>query len=215
MGYLDNSTITVDAILTKHGRWKLSDGQSLGISKFALSDDGVDYNLWNIDHASGSDSYGEAIKNLPQLEAVPDDSMLLRYKLMTLDRGTVYMPILKLTPSSADSLTISLQGAAGAIEINPTTQNGPPEQYEFTMHNSAPFQLTQHAQPMGGNSGKSLPNRADAQQQVKIVGKTLKLQAKPTDQKIVTGVTVTGKTSGVTGFTTITILENIKKFTSR
>ena len=45
MGYLNGNTITVDAILTKHGRQKLAEGQALGITKFALSDDGVDYKL--------------------------------------------------------------------------------------------------------------------------------------------------------------------------
>ena len=35
MGYLNGNTITVDAILTKHGRQKLAEGQSLGITKFA------------------------------------------------------------------------------------------------------------------------------------------------------------------------------------
>ena len=46
MGYLDNSSITVDAILTKKGRELLAKGDgSFQITKFALSDDEVDYNL--------------------------------------------------------------------------------------------------------------------------------------------------------------------------
>ena len=44
MGYLDNSSITVDAILTKRGRELLArnDG-SFQITQFALGDDEVDY----------------------------------------------------------------------------------------------------------------------------------------------------------------------------
>ena len=44
MGYLDNTSITVDAILTKRGRELLSrnDG-SFKITQFALSDDEIDY----------------------------------------------------------------------------------------------------------------------------------------------------------------------------
>ena len=90
MGYLDGSTVTVDAILTKHGRKLLAQGQGLGITKFALSDDGIDYDLWNPDHPSGSANYGTAIENLPQLEPTPDDSTVMRYKLTTLNRNTKY-----------------------------------------------------------------------------------------------------------------------------
>ena len=41
MGFLDNSTITVDAILTKRGREILSQGGNFNITKFALSDEEV------------------------------------------------------------------------------------------------------------------------------------------------------------------------------
>ena len=46
MGFLDNTTITVDAILTKKGRELLARGQNeFRITKFALADDEIDYNL--------------------------------------------------------------------------------------------------------------------------------------------------------------------------
>jgi len=50
MGYLDNTSITVDAILTKKGRQKLASGQSLNITKFALGDDEIDYTLYEPAH---------------------------------------------------------------------------------------------------------------------------------------------------------------------
>ena len=62
MGFLDNSSITVDAVLTKKGREILSRGGNLDIGSFTLSDTGVDYTLWNTDHPSGSANYGEAIE---------------------------------------------------------------------------------------------------------------------------------------------------------
>ena len=59
MGYLDNSSITVDAILTKKGRELLSKGRnSFNITQFALADDEIDYNLWNPAHPLGSSYYG-------------------------------------------------------------------------------------------------------------------------------------------------------------
>jgi hypothetical protein len=72
MGFFNSNTQVVDAILTRYGRDKLAGGQSLGITRFALSDDGVDYDLWNTQHPSGSTSFGEAIESMPVLEAFPD-----------------------------------------------------------------------------------------------------------------------------------------------
>ena len=88
MGILDNDTVIVDAILTKLGRDKLRQGQPLGITQYAFGDTGVDYNLYNPDHPSGSDAYGQAITGLPQLEAFPDDDVFLRSRLFgTGERG--------------------------------------------------------------------------------------------------------------------------------
>ena len=92
MGYLDNSTIVVDAVLTKQGRKLLALGQGLNISYFTLTDTGVDYSLWNPDHPSGSAYYGEAIENLPNLEALPNASYFMRNNLITLSRDVVALP---------------------------------------------------------------------------------------------------------------------------
>ena len=100
MGYLDNSTITVDAVLTKQGRRLLAQGQPLGITSFCLSDTGIDYNLWNTGHPSGSAYYGEAIENLPQVEALPQAEFFMRNKLVTMNRDTTAMPILDISPTA-------------------------------------------------------------------------------------------------------------------
>ena len=92
MGYLDNSTIVVDAILTKHGRKLLASGQGLNISYFTLTDTGVDYSLWNPDHPSGSAYYGEAIENMPNLEALPNSAYFMRNNLLTMNRDVKAMP---------------------------------------------------------------------------------------------------------------------------
>ncbi len=96
MGYLDNSSITVDAVLTKKGRDILKNGGSLNITSFTLSDTGVDYTLWNPDHPSGSAFYGEAIENLPQLEASVHSEYNLRNRLVTMNQNTIAIPALKL-----------------------------------------------------------------------------------------------------------------------
>ncbi len=96
MGYLDNSSITVDAVLTKKGREILKNGGNLNITNFTLSDTGVDYTLWNSDHPSGSAFYGEAIENLPQLEASVHAEYNLRNRLLTLNQDTVSVSALVL-----------------------------------------------------------------------------------------------------------------------
>lgn len=118
MGYLNNQVLTVDAILTKKGRELLAknDG-SFRITQFSLADDEIDYTLYNPTHPSGSAYYGEAIDNMPLLEAFPDESQIMKYKLATLPRGTAKLPVLDLGYSA---ITLK-QGAS--IAITPQTLN--------------------------------------------------------------------------------------------
>ena len=129
MGYLNNSVVTVDAILTKKGRELLARGDgSFRISQFALADDEIDYTLYNTSHPSGSAYYGEAIENMPLLEAFPDETQVMKYKLATLPRGTAKLPIIEagyasITLKQGSSLTITPQtlnylGAAQAFETS-------------------------------------------------------------------------------------------------
>ena len=116
MAYLSNQTVTIDAILTKKGRQYLSEG-TFDITQFACSDDDVDYTLYNPNHPSGSAFYGEAILNLPILEAFPDDNQCMKYKLVTLPQGTSNLPVI-----SIGYTTISLQQGA-SLSITPQTLN--------------------------------------------------------------------------------------------
>ena len=118
MGYLNNSVVTVDAILTKKGRELLARGDgSFRITQFALADDEIDYTLYNTSHPSGSAYYGEAIENMPLLEAFPDENQIMKYKLTTLPRGTAKLPILE---AGFASITLK-QGAS--LTITPQTLN--------------------------------------------------------------------------------------------
>ena len=83
MGYLNNSTRTLDAILTKKGREILSSGGNFEVTKFALGDDEIDYALWDTAHTRGTDYYGAVIDNLPALEPFNDPSEIMKYKLVT------------------------------------------------------------------------------------------------------------------------------------
>lgn len=118
MGYLNNSVITIDAILTTKGRELLAanDG-SFRITQFSLADDEIDYTLYNPSHPSGSAFYGEAIDGMPLLEAFPDESQIMKFQLATLPRGTAKLPVLNLGYSA-----ITLQQGA-TVAITPQTLN--------------------------------------------------------------------------------------------
>jgi len=129
MAILDNTYVTVDAVLTRKGRELLArnDG-SFQITQFSLADDEIDYTLYNPTHPSGSAFYGEAIEKMPLIEAFPDENQIMRYKLVTLPRGTSKMPVLNLGYTSISikqgaSLTITPQtlnylGATSTFEAN-------------------------------------------------------------------------------------------------
>lgn len=118
MGYLNNSVVTVDAILTDKGRQLLAQNDgSFRITQFALADDEIDYTLYNPTHPSGSAFYGQAIENQPLLEAFPQQTQVMKYLLTTLPRGTARMPILDL------GLTAIVIKQGASLAITPQTLN--------------------------------------------------------------------------------------------
>ena len=119
MGYLDKSSITVDAILTKRGREKLASGD-FTITKCALADDEIDYGLWDESHSKGTLYYGQAIENMPMVEAISDESKVMRYKLMTLSKNIQKLPFLQLSPADA-TFTLTGLGSSGTITAMTST----------------------------------------------------------------------------------------------
>jgi len=117
MGYLNNTVVTVDAILTTKGRQLLAQNNgAFRITQFALADDEIDYTLYNPNHPSGSAYYGEALINMPLLEAFPNETQVMKYKLTTLPRGTAKLPIL----ATIDSIPLK-QGQSQVV--TPQTLN--------------------------------------------------------------------------------------------
>jgi hypothetical protein len=128
MAYLDNTTITVDAILTKKGREKLAAGQGLNITKFALGDDEIDYTLYEPAHPKGSAYYDAAIRAIPITEASPDETQVLKYKLVTLPKGTKKIPKVEFGIPS-----ISVNQTSGQVTLSPTTSPSGNSQSGYTL----------------------------------------------------------------------------------
>jgi hypothetical protein len=118
MGYLNNNIVVIDAILTKKGRELMAKNNgSFKITQFAVSDDEINYTLYNPTHPSGSAYYGEAIEAMPILEAFADETQTLKYKLVSLPRGTAKMPVLDIGYQTI----VLKQGAS--LTITPQTLN--------------------------------------------------------------------------------------------
>jgi len=119
MGYLNNSSVTVDAILTLKGRELLAKGgDAFNITQFALADDEIDYTLWNPLDGRGSSYYGSIIENMPITEAIPDETQALKYKLVSLPKDTTNIPVVTVGNSS-----IILPGPGTSAVIAPNTAN--------------------------------------------------------------------------------------------
>lgn len=206
MGYLNGNTITVDAILTKHGRQKLAEGQSLGITKFALSDDGIDYTLFNPDHPNGSSLYGEAITDLPQLEAVPDDSNLMKYTLMTMDRNTIFLP--KIT-SINDTFTLENQNSKQ--KISPNTENfGAENMYHFVFNDISGLIITGGRKINIAGTTRTFLSRAEIATSAVYEGSELEIKAGPTDTAKDYMVQIIGMQSGAVKYVNIKVENNIR-----
>ena len=201
MGFLDNTSITVDAILTKKGRELLARGQNeFKITKFALADDEIDYNLYDTTHPNGSNFYGAVIENMPLLEAFVDENQLMRYKLTTLPKETNKLPILELPSPS-----LTFNGAGITQAVTPNTRNAPNETYTFTLFNAdvANISLT------GGgnvrkeqdfiNAGATTPvfmNEAERKRSISVVGKSVRVISRSLTTLTNTNLSVTGNSSG-------------------
>jgi hypothetical protein len=151
MGYLNNNSITVDAILTKKGRELLAKGTGFNITQFSVADDEVDYGLWTTSHPLGSAYYGAIIENLPLVEASADETQCMRYKLVTLPRGTSQIPVISIGFTNI----ILTAGQTNAFPIRPSTTqglNGPGLGYTAILFDATAAVLVGTGLPANGNA---------------------------------------------------------------
>ena len=177
MGFLDNSTVTVDAILTKKGREILANGGDLSITKFALSDEEIDYTLWDVTHPNGTDSYGTVIENMSLLEATPNRSNFRSFLTDQSLAGTE-VKIPQLTYTDVDKNT--------AITIKPET-TGQTETYTYYIENTNVVKF----ETGGGQSTKS--------------GAAVSLKTQGVNKAATTTVTAVGNITGISKVITVSV----------
>ena len=207
MGFLNNTTVTVDAILTKKGRELLAQGtEAFNITKFALADDEIDYNLFDVTHPNGSDSYGKVIENMPLLEAIPDENHVMRYKLITLPKSTIKMPVITASVSS-----IIFNASAGlqqpAQVVSAVTANVADSSYTFILHDQSVATMDVN-EGAGGGVGATTPfflGEDDAPNSKTLVANSVNIGVgTPVQTEKATQLTVIGNDTGATTSITIT-----------
>ena len=216
MGYLDNTSITVDAILTKRGRELLSrnDG-SFQITQFALGDDEIDYSLFNENHPNGTQFSTEAIENMPLIEAIPNGANMMNSKLITLTRGASAIPFIS---SVQDVYTLNQAGTLQPA-IAPQTfnlggnNNVNVEEYIFTILDDRLVLPGSFVGTGGGVATASdIAEFNTIEQSLTVRGTTLSLSATnsnalfgPTITSRTTSIIIEGVTSGAVKTVTLTV----------
>ena len=136
MGFLDSTAVTIDATLTRLGRKRLVNG-NFKIDRFALSDEGVDYTLYDINHPSGSDSYGTVIENMNVLEVSPVRSGFMSYLIDDSLANRTFGLDVDYPPREDDSPDMVPDCVAGVLlTFAPNRRIGLKELYYFTIDNT-------------------------------------------------------------------------------
>ena len=227
MAYLDNSTITVDAILTKKGRERLSSGgkgqNGFQITQFALGDDEIDYSLWDPTHADGTSAYGTVIENTPMFEAVSDETQIMRSKLLTLPKGTPKVPILDIAGIESNALTLTSANQTEFV-IAPTTTNIAGADttlgYTFILHNGT-LSTISVVDSVSSNLVGTVPSfLGDVTQQYTVseVGLSVKLKVKTIVDNVSTNhytkLTIIGNETGATKTIDVTVVSQTETNTT-
>ena len=187
MGFLDNSSITVDAILTKIGRKRISDG-SFRVSKFSLSDEEIDYTLYDVTHPNGTDSYGTVIENMNLLEAQANRTGFNSHLI----NQTIAGAKIKLASLNYPNLE-----NGDNVELKPSTEGAPSENYSFVVENTG---IAAFVNPSGAGTGVYSSSVASAASAT-IIAQPF---ANPSPTAT-TNVRVTGLTSGLNAVVTLTV----------
>ena len=213
MGYLDNSSVTVDAILTLKGRELLAKGgNAFSITQFAVGDDEIDYSLWNPDHPLGTSYYGTIIENMPVTEAVPDETQALKYKLITLPKHTTNIPVVNVGNTA---ITLNAPGDSSIIAPNTSNFRGGNANLGYTAILSdstvADLQVTRALQnSVLPTTPRFIGDNEDAQSiavagfEFRVIGKTQLIE-----DKIATVTIIANETGG-----SVTLTVTVKKATT-
>ena len=205
MGFLDNTSITVDAILTKKGRELLARGDgSFKVAKFSLADDEIDYKLWDTAHPNGSNYYGAVIENMPVLEAFTDQTQVMRYRLVTLDKNTTRMPVLTVTPQNTD-----LTAGAAGVKVVASTNTNADTSFTFELNDTSIAYLFPVDASGNAIDSQNFITIQDTESSATVVSeKEVEVRAKSLRTAKSARLTIIGNNTGITKSITLTTLKD-------
>ena len=196
MGLLDNSSITVDAILTTRGREMLSRGGDLNITKFVLSDEEIDYTMYDKYHPAGTDSFGVLLENTPILEATPNRSKLNSY-LVDNSQESSEILISTLNYPRAHWTVID-----GTIPVTVGSAEEEAEDYTFTIQNINVVKFYRFY------VSTDQPWQVVSSNTKSVVGRGIQWKPQSIKSLATTTITVQGNVSGITKVVSITPVPN-------
>ena len=199
MGLYNGVNTSVEAILTTLGRKYLSTDGTVEITKYALSDEEIDYSLYDETHPDGTDSFGVVLDNIIQLEASPtrqnfnsflvDEGFGHNDKKMnvppnpTLDANDTYI----ITPKSWEKYKnlgqtpVSITGT-----IRPIV-----ELYKFTLENKKVVRFNRYTE----ETGDSLITSSEFRQSDSFIGREIEIRAHTISPGATTTITIEGMSS--------------------
>ena len=211
MGFINNTSQILNAVLTKKGKEYLSKSSgNFNIVKFALSDDEIDYSLWDEAHPMGNDYYGAVLESTPMIEPNVDPEVVMKYKLITMPEGTLSLPyITNVNQLIQNSELKSIYNDQGwfmtDFTFNPSTIGADGaftgEKYSWLVLNSNVIDIKAGSIPEQGTFA-DMPNTGvtygeeSGRLSKKVIGEKATIQAKQMLFNRETSIIVTGQQSG-------------------
>ena len=210
MGFINNTSYILNAVLTKKGKQYLSKSDSkFNITKFALADDEIDYTLWNSAHPRGSGHYGAVLEGTPMLEPCVDPEVVMKYKLFTMPVGTKALPYINLgvtTLTGENALKTEYNGdnnpqwTYNDHVINPTTVGADgafsSEKYSFLVLNKNVVDIgTDQGENANFNVG-AIYNEETGRLSKKVISRVATIRTQTLTFNRETSIIITGQMSG-------------------
>ena len=194
-----DGSIIINAILTKAGRQKLASGvNAFNITKFAVSDDQVDYSIPGLQQIleKNPESY-------PILEPIANGDLMLKTKLYTdynVNSGTRLLAFIDI-PNLSQLVTNNLTAIAGGkVTYAPSTAGSPTETYHIALNfsNGQPFSSIEYTGSQCYSAEVSPDNLNSALITINNVA-SISFIRKDIATPIYFRMTVTGTRTGATG----------------
>ena len=196
MGFLDNSSITVDAILTTKGRQILSQGGNFDITKFALSDEEIDYTMYDSTHPDGTYSFDLMIDNTSVLEAIPNRANLTSFLVNSSQIGS------NIFLSQTDWTNLHWDTLLNLVPTTTGTTEEEAEDYTFIIQNTSVVKFDRFY------NATSEPWQTVSDNVKLVVGRGIQFRSQSINLAATTTITVRGNVSGITKVATVQVRPN-------